>query len=462
MMKYEAYKSFFVNPAEFGFLPEASGIKNTKALQKALDRGGTIVISRPGTYKLAGTVYIGSHTSLVCGNNVFIKKVDEQGTFTHVILNKGALTKTYDEHISIENLHIIVNGIDVRTFKEVFGLHGQIAFFYIKDLKIEGFRCMDLGALQYGIHVCTFEDIIINDIMIKGDKDGVHLGRGKRFRISNGVFETFDDAIALNAHDYDVGNPELGWIEDGIVENCHDLDAEKMTGYFCRILAGAWRDWQPGMEVQKSDTVVAHHRLYRVREDADGKIYTSHTEPSHESGTAVLDGIHWVMVQDDVTYTAGVRNVIFRNIFLSKARIGFSVHFDNDRYSRSYYPGSKVPSQEQLTFENIRVLHDEKKAFLSIGTPMNVITVSHSSLNHNPIHFHGNKAMSDYLKTKINMFGCVFNHRGTMDLIINSVENKMIELKTFSNIEVYDEFKANIIQGNGQIEVYSDLTGLKN
>lgn len=460
-MIHTEYKSFFVNPADFGFLPESSGIQNTKALQKALDMGGTIIISRPGTYKLAGTVYIGSHTSLVCGHDVFIKKVDEQGVFTHVILNKGALTKTYDEHISIENLHIIVNGIDVRTFKEVFGLHGQVAFFYIKDLKIEGFRCMDLGAAQYGIHVCTFEDIMINDTIIKGDKDGVHLGRGKRFRISNGVFETFDDAVALNAHDYDVGNPELGWIEEGIVENCYDLDAEKTTGYFCRILAGAWKDWESGMEVQKSDTVVANNRLYRVREVADGKIYTSYTQPSHEEGTEVLDGIHWVMVQEDVTYTAGVRHVIFRNIFLSKARIAFSVHFDNDRYSRSYYPGSPVPSQEQLTFENIRILHNEKVDFLSIGTPMNVITVSNSSFNDNPIHFHGNKAMADYLKTKINMFGCVFNHKGTMDLIINSVENKVVELKTSSNIELYEEFNAKIMPGEGKIEVHSDLTGLR-
>lgn len=457
---YKLYESFFVNPIEFGFSPMASGMENTKALQKALDIGGTIIISQPGTYKLAGTVYIGSYTSLICGNNVFIKKVDEQGTFTHVILNKGALTKTYDEHISIENLNVIVNGIDVRKF-EVFGLHGQVAFFYIKDLKIEGFRCMDLGPAQYGIHVCTFEDIIINDMIIKGDKDGVHLGRGKRFRISNGVFETFDDAVALNAHDYDVGNPELGWIEDGIVENCHDLDAEKTTGYFCRILAGAWKDWEEGMEVQKSDTVVANNRLYRVKADADGVVYRSKTEPSHESGTETLDGINWVMVQDDVTYTAGVRNVIFRNIFLSKARIGFSVHFDNDRYSRSYYPGSQIPSQEQLTFENIRILHNEKIDFLSIGTPMNVLTISNSSFNNNPIHFHGNKAMPDYLKTKINILGCVFNYKGPLDLLINSVENKVVELKTSSNIELHDEFVAKVIQGEGQIEVHSDLTGLQ-
>lgn len=75
----------------------------------------------------------------------------------------------------------------------------------------------------------------------------------------------------------------------------------------------------------------------------------------------ILDGICWVVTQDETVYTAGVRNVSFRNIFLEKARIGFSVHFDNDRYSRSYYPGAAVPKQENLIFDNIRVLHKEKK-----------------------------------------------------------------------------------------------------
>jgi hypothetical protein len=463
IIKSVDYKSdsFFINPADYGFLPEASGIENTLALQKALDLGGTIIVSKAGTYKLAGTVYIGSYTSLIFGNNVFIKKVEEQGPFCHVILNKGALTKTYDEHIIIENLHIIVNGVDNRKF-EVFGLHGQIAFFYIKDLKIDGFRCMDLGKAQYGIHVCTFEDIIINNFIIKGDKDGVHLGRGKRFLISNGVFETFDDAVALNAHDYDVGNPELGWIEDGIVENCHDLDAEKTTGYFCRILAGAWIDWKPGMEVQKSDTVVSNGRLYRVKADADGKIYKSMTKPTHEKGAMVLDGITWVVVQEDVTYTAGVRNVIFRNIFLRKVRIAFSVHFDNDKYSRSYYPGAVIPTQEQLTFNNIRVLHDKNREFLSIATPVDVLTITNSSLKNNPIRFVSNKAMKDYLRTKINMIGCVFNHDKTMELVVNEVKNKEIVLKTSSSIEYHDEFIASVFEGQGKIKVESDLTGLNN
>jgi hypothetical protein len=49
----------------FGFSPDASGVENTKALQQAVDQTGTIRITTPGTYRIAGTVYIGSHTSLV-------------------------------------------------------------------------------------------------------------------------------------------------------------------------------------------------------------------------------------------------------------------------------------------------------------------------------------------------------------------------------------------------------------
>jgi hypothetical protein len=457
----QSYQSGFVNATDFGFSPNSTGLENAGALQRAVDQGGTIVVSQPGTYKIADTVYLGSNTSLIFGNGVFLKKVDEQGPFTHVLLNKGALTKTYDHNITIDGLHIIVNEIDVRNYK-VYGLHGQIAFFYIKDLRIDRFRLMDLGKAQFAIHVCTFEDIIIDDVFIKGDKDGVHLGRGKRFTIRNGVFQTFDDAVALNAHDYSVGNPELGWIEDGVVENCYDLDANhKKVGFFCRILAGAWLDWTRGMEVQQSDSVVCNGRIYRVQAKPDGTVYTSNTQPTHEHGNEVLDGINWGVVQEDATYTAGVRNVTFRDIFLQKPRIGFSIHFDNDRYSRSYYPGAIIPKQEQLTFDNIRVTHDQPMEWLSIGTPVDVVTVANSSFRKNHIDFHGNQAMPDYLKTRLNMIGCVFTHPGPMDLVCNNVDKKEVLVKTASSIELSDNFSAKVVPGNGNIEVASDLTGLK-
>jgi hypothetical protein len=451
----------FTNAADFGFSTGASGIENTKALQKAVDQTGTIIISQTGTYKLAGTVYVGSHTTIQFANNVFIKKVNEQGDFSHVLINKGAATRTHDQNIVIDGLQIIVNGVDVRKFKEAYGLHGQLAFFYIKDLKINRFRCMDLGKGQYGIQICTFEDITINDVVIRGAKDGVHLGRGKRFTISNGVFQTGDDAIALNAHDYAVGNPEMGWIEDGVIENIHDERGVKMGGYFCRILAGAWIDWKAGMEVQQSDIVVSNGKLYRVQAKPDGRIYKSLTAPTHEKGNQVLDSINWGMVQTDVIYSAGVRNIVIRNIFLEQPRIGFSIHFDNDKFSRSYYPGAIVPKQEQLTFDNIRVLYNEPSDLFQVRTPVDVITISNSSFRNNRIVFLENKAMINYLKTQINIYGCVFNQNGQMDLLINKVEGKQILLKTSANLQYYDNFFANVAAGKGIITIDSDLTGLK-
>jgi len=448
--------------AAFGFAPDASGMANTKALQNAVDRGGNVVVSRPGIYPVAGTVYIGSNTSLTFGAGVFLKKVAEQGPFSHVLLNKGALTRTYDEHIRVDGLQIIVNGIDVRLFKEAYGLHGQLAFFYVKDLRITRFRCLDLGTQQYGIQVCTFEDLLIDDVVIKGKKDGVHLGRGKRFVIRNGIFQTGDDAVALNGHDYATGNPELGWIEDGVVENCRDLpDPSQKAGYFCRILAGAWIDWKAGMEVQQSDTVVSNGRLYRVQAHADGKVYRSLTQPTQEKGSVVLNGITWGVVQNDVTYTAGVRNVTFRHIFLEKPRTAFSIHFDKDKYSRSYYPGAAIPVQQQIVLDDIHVLHNQKVDLLAIGTPVDVVTVSNSSLQDNRINFRGGNAIADYGPTRLDLTGCTFLYPGKMELIANSAPKKVIALKTSASIVKAAGFSAFITPGHGVITVDSDLPGLK-
>ncbi|GHB77662.1 hypothetical protein [Persicitalea jodogahamensis] len=451
----------FSNAADFGFSPDASGTENVAALQKAVDQTGTIIVSKPGTYKVAGTTYIGSNTTLDFGNGVILQKVNEVGPFSHVLLNKGALTKTYDEHITVRGLQVSVNGLDL-VFNEVFGLRGQIAFFYVKDLKIEGFRCKDIMTAQFGIHVCTFEDLIIDDTILKGGKDGIHLGRGNRFRISNAVFETIDDGLALNAHDYATSNPELGWIENGVVEKCWDLRGDqKLVGYFCRILAGGWIDWKEGMEVQQADAVVSNGRVYRVNAQPDGTVYKSATRPTHTKGIVELDGIKWVMVQEDVQYVAGVRNVTFRDIYLEKPRTSFSIHFDNGKWSRSYYPGAQIPMQKQLVFDNIRVLHEGTNEFLGVDTPIDVITISNSSLKNGGIKFRSNKAMTDYRPTKINIYGTVFNAEKSMNLIENTVENKIIDLNTSNNIEVSDDFSAIVSPGNGKITINSDLTGLK-
>lgn len=450
----------FIDATALGFLPDVDGAHNQKALQQAVDCGGTVIVSRPGVYDLSGTVYMGSDTSLVFGAGTFVRKVDLNGPFSHVLLNKGALTKTWDHRISVDGLHVIVNGLDVRTFADVFGLHGQLSFFYAKDIKITRFRCMDLGRWQYGIHVCTFEDLIVDDVIIDGNKDGVHLGRGCRFTIRNGIFRTFDDAIALNAHDYDVGNPELGWIENGLVESCHDLDQENTTGFFCRILAGAWPDWQESMELQKSDTVVHAGRLYRVRADPDERIYRSLTPPTHATGHAVLDGITWVAVQDDVIHTCGVRNVTFRDIWLHKPRIGFSVHFDHDKYSRSYYPGSPIPRQENLIIENCTVLHEGTSDFLRINTPIDTVQVTRSRFRRGRISL-GGVVLPEQGTTHIRLSDCTFVTSGPTEVLANHLPGRRVIFHTSGSTVTGADFHATVSSADGASTlVRSDLPGL--
>lgn len=69
--------------------------------------------------------------------------------------------------------------------------------------------------------------------------------------------------------------------------------------------------------------------------------------------------------------------------------------------------------------------------------------------------------MPDYLKTKVNIHGCVFSYPGPMNLLTNSVEGKEITLKTSANIAISDGFKAVVDTGKGRITVESDLNGLR-
>ena len=446
----------FKNAADFGFLPEKSPAENVKALQAAVDGGGTIVVSKPGVYGLDDTVKLDSHTKLLFGADVLIKKVrNKSKPFTYVFINRGAFEKKWNTDISIDGLNLSVNGVD-HVPAQIFGLIGHVSFFYAKDVKITRFRCFDLMPAQFCVHVCTFEDLLIDDIAVSGQKDGVHLGRGKRFKISNGVFKTFDDAIALNAHDYDGSNPELGWIEDGVVENVTDLNAENTTGFFCRILAGSWTDWKQGMELQKSDTVVCDGRLYRVIGNPDGKKYISKTRPTHKKGIVVVDGIRWNMVQEGAVYNAGVRNVVFRDIFLYKPRVAFSVHFDDDVWSRSYYPGAPFVSQSNLVFENVHVMYDKKTPFIHTRTPINTIVLQNCFLKNNPIVFHPLVRMKDVSKTFVKMSGCTISPTQNYNFIV-AYEHKAVDFASvLTNVE--GNFKLGAEIDASKCTINSDFT----
>ncbi len=349
---------------EYGFLPENNGFKNSIALQKAVDFGGDICVRSPGVYKVSEQIEIGNNTTLSFADGVILQREKSvNGINGNLFINKGAVKGEYNCNIEIHGLHIECNGVESDDFgvdSRIVGLRAQLAMIYVENLKITDFQCHGLLEKDYAIQVSAFKNIYLDDLYVTGNKDGVHLGWGDGFVIKNGRFCTFDDPIALNAFDYATSNTHVGWIENGLIENCVDLDDKTTTGFFCRILGGAWCKWQKGMQVQHSDTVAVNGRTYRVvMNPKDGRLYTSATAPCHEYGVEEYDGINWVAVRDTEVFDCGCRNVTIRNCKLKKKRsTGIAISLNYDTYARSYYPGCVNVPQGNITLDNISVEND--------------------------------------------------------------------------------------------------------
>lgn len=372
-----------------GFSPKNNGDENRRALQKLFDIGGHILIDKPGKYDVVGTAYIGSDTTLEFVSGASLRRVPSGTGDGAAIMNKGAEAREYDENIVIRGMKLECNGVDIsREHENIVGANAHVVFFYTKHTKIENFTCLDLPAHGFCIQICTFEDSLVENVHVEGMKDAVHYGPGKHFVLRNGIFRTFDDPVALNANDYAVANPEMGWIEDGLIENCVDLDQPETTGFFCRLLAGAWSEWKSGMVIRNSDTVISGGRMYRAKMPPDDKEYISVTPPTHERGKAIVDGITWVMTQDkNVSLSCGCRNIVFRNIRLEKNRpTAFCFHFDEDKFSHSYYPYSDAPVQTGIVLDNIKMRADVP-FLIRATTPVGHVEVINSEIKNTKLRF---------------------------------------------------------------------------
>ena len=437
------------NAAKIGFLPTNTAEENVIALQRGLDSLRVIYVAEPGVYDLDETVFLDNNTKITFGKGVYIRKQrnkDGKGA-EYVFINRGAYSNTYNENIELNGLNLICNGLD-DNHSRIQGLVGQISFFYVRNLTIKNFVCMDLLKSRFCIQIAEFEKVHIENVYIEGDKDGIHLGAGTDFVIRNGVFKTFDDPIALNAHDYDISNPTVGWIENGLIENCYDLQAQSTTGFFCRILAGSWVDWFQGMELQKSDIVVNNGKLYRVIAPTDGKVYISNTAPTHTSGYQIIDGINWYMMQEGVIYNAGCRNIHFKDIYLQKTRgTAFSIHFDMDDWSRSYYPNSDAPIQSNIVFENI---HTQNKItnLISARTPIDNIKFINLKWTQGNIVMSAIDGLS-YSPTKITFERTTFAPSSGFSIIAN--RNRTINLEIKNSIST---------PSNYRLPLYGDITVL--
>lgn len=374
--------------AAYGFSPLADGAANVRALQNAVNAFETVAVSAPGIYDMAGTVRLPSDTHLVFAPGVTMRRVPlkERREEGNLFVNEGAFTGTYNENISVDGAHIVVNGVEsaaissdddaktiLQTPNVITGLRGHLAFLYVKHLRIRNILMTDLQAKDYGIQVSDFEDVTIEHVHIEGKKDGVHFGPGRQFVLRGGVFRTGDDAIALNCADYAVSNPNFGSISDGLIENCVELPGAE-SGLFIRILVGTARDWERGMTVYHSDAVRTKNGMYRVVMRPDNTPYRSETEPCFDEPCRELDGILWVKThrgyeKKQISLDAGCRNIRFRNLMLAHPRDrAVLIYKNDDAYLRSWYPGSAAPEVKNIRFENVQLLQPIRQ-FLCVETP---------------------------------------------------------------------------------------------
>lgn len=350
-----------IDAADYGFSPAATAEENTLALNNMLEGGNvTINFTKAGIYDVSDTAYIDDNTELNFNKGIIIRKASN---FMAIFLNRGALTHSYNEHITIRGLEFQVNNKQSTPSLEspLYGLRGHISFLCVRHLRLYNIKCLDIATPQWGIHICSFYDFIIDDILLKGNKDGVHLGRGELFVIRNGIFETYDDAIALNAHDYPSCNPEVGDIKNGVIENIVDVKKTSTTGYTSRLLLGAWVDWYSGMKVKNGDTVVGSNGyVYRISTGkTDGTEYTSLTEPTIEEfdKTQTDDGgFKWKLYQKDTVYSCNIENITYRNVKHYDTRNCINIEIDESgTYNRSLYPDvipANYPSVLNLIIDN--------------------------------------------------------------------------------------------------------------
>ena len=362
-----------VDASEFGFSPSATPSENVTALQKALDGGHkTVAVTKPGIYDLNATVYLDSHTRLTCTPGVTLRKA---ASYSFMLINRGALTREWNDRIAIDGLHIACNGHSRMPAPNdpTFGMRGQVSMFRVKGIEVTNFRCLDVKEAQFCLHFCTFEDLLVDGFEIRGRKDGVHLGPGKGFVIRNGVCQTGDDAIALNAQDYPSANPAQGDITDGLVENLVDepLDSSaRHVGNVSRLLTGAWVDWHDGIRLQNGDTVRRGKHVYRILATFDTTQHESKTPPTHTSGAwRSPEGLTFVHNTSDGVDRASIRNVTFRNI-RSLSRNGFSAAWEDGKYHRAVHPEVKPDALPvcEVTFEDCLSESSRRANFVSGNT----------------------------------------------------------------------------------------------
>lgn len=408
---------------EYGFLPGKDAEENARALQAAVDRGGEILIGEPGVYSLSEPIVIGDDTTLRFAEGVkILREPSRSGKNGNAFINRGAFAREWNRNIAIYGLHMECNGVE--SARVLPGWRAQVGFMFIENLTLCDITITGLLEKDYGIQLAFFKNAVMEDLFIEGNKDGVHLGPGSDFAIRRGKFRTFDDPIALNAYDFSSSAPVIGTIENGVIEDCYDLDAEDTTGYFCRMPSGMWVDWYEGVRVAHSSTVVSDGYIYRVVMKPDGTYYESKDRPCHGLGEkSYPDGINWMGIQAGSETGCACKNIAFRRCHLQKKRgAAFACEWFVGKWARSYMKGGTAIPHSGIVLEDITIENTVDKLFSS-NAPISDLSIRNTDLGASKVFLTGYTGFDgeefiglDYPECEVRLENC---KNAKQNLIIN-------------------------------------------
>jgi hypothetical protein len=366
--------------AEFGFSPSAGADANVAALQRALDGGGRVIIDVPGIYDLNATVLLDSNTHLLCSSGVIFRKV---APYCNVLINRGALTREYNDNITIEGLEIHVNGQEAPPTL-VYGLRAQLGFFYVRNLTLRNFTCADGKEYQFLIYIVTWSNLKIQNVRLAGDKDGIKLNNGHNAVIENLDLTTYDDGTSLCGTDYASVVLEVGDVYNVIYRNVIDRQYKNIFGRTCLIYTGSWTDYADGNQYGAGDFCLHQGRLYQSTNDAGFLAAGAHA-PAHETGIVTgADKIAWRFIQRCDFYQTNVYNITFENCIFEKSGNIIASFITPEWYyrtiygiHRNFYPGTEPNSTSwNISINNCKIAGVDPQVLVNLMGNMRDVSIN--------------------------------------------------------------------------------------
>ena len=134
--------------------------------------------------------------------------------------------------------------------------------------------------------------------------------------------------------------------------------------------------------------------------------------------------------------------------------IAFSIHFDKDEFSRSYYPYAQAPIQENLLFENIVVQAERIPRLLWLISPVENVRFINCTLKNNYVHFDNIKEEGIcYPTTNLLFSGTKFQEE--LPLLVYCEEGTRAKISIVNSMDtgIFSTMKGDVVVGSSDISL---------